>query len=131
MAFDYNQMAVVANTLIAQFGKPLIISILSTVPANSSMPWRGSNTADQVDVTVQGVIVPFHLPRQTEYTAEQDDIIRRGGMRALVACLSTTIDLLTATILVDSGTNFTWQIKGSKVLAPGPVNLLYEFWIQR
>jgi hypothetical protein len=131
MAINYATLALVAQSLIEANGKTLTISVTSTVPTNSTMPWRGANTADQVDVSVLGVIVPFHLPRQTEYTAEQDDIIRRGGQRALVACASTTTDLTTATLLVDSSTGLTWQIKGCKVLAPGPVNMIYEFWIQR
>lgn len=129
---DYNALALMSQQLLEANGKPLTIIIRSTLVINADQPWRGTNSATQIEVPVIGVVVPFHLQRLTEYTEELQEIIRRGGMRGLVAAKSTNgNDLQTAETLIDSSTGYKWNIRGLKVIQPGTVKLLYEFVLAR
>lgn len=131
MGIDYNRMAALAQTLIEANGKPLTVIIRSTLPTDATKPWRGTNIADQTVVTVTGIVVPFRLQRSSQYSEEINELIRRGAMRGLISALSTEMDLQTATTVIDSSTGYRWQVKGLKVLNPGPVKLLYEFILAR
>ena len=131
MPVDYNKMATIAKTLIEANGKTLTVIVRSTVVADVTKPWRGTDPADQTEVTVLGIVVPFRLQRISEYSEEVMELIRRGAMRGLIAALSTDVDLQTATTIIDSSTGYKWQVKGLKVLNPGPVKLLYEFILAR
>lgn len=126
MAINYTKLASIAQRLIESNGNSMTIVVRSSVPTDSSKPWRGTNQSDEVSVTVTGVILPFNLPKAGEYKAVEKELYRRGAASVYIAANSTTVDLKFATNLIDSSTGLTWQIQSIKQYNPGGISLLWE-----
>src|SRR5690606_40894082 len=76
MAEFYDEMTIVAAELINEFGRELTLVKESRTPADPDKPWRGTDDAGAVSVTVKGAVVGF------DDDLVDGDMIRRGDLDA-------------------------------------------------
>jgi len=125
MALNYPKLAATADRLIAQNGKMVTFYRQSQTPADVTKPWRGAGANNDADTLgpVKAVVIP---------NDELDDkeAMRRGDATGYVAAstflLGTTPeDMVQIDRMVDNE-GYTWHVHGVKIIAPGPIRILYE-----
>lgn len=121
MAFDYAELAQIADDLINEFGRPVIIRVNTDVIPDPTKPWKATGSTSS-DTTVLAVEVPFTVDRPEGTHRSRDD------KRFLIAGPSlATIEI--DHLLVDGGA--IWAVTNPIIIRPGPLTVLYDVLVRK
>lgn len=125
---DWSPIVLIAQTMIAQYGRAIDVLKLSSTPADSVKPWRGPGQAGVADiVSTIGVFVP---PTGDEFgrSIANEDMLARIDQIALIG--QTATDIEKYDVIIDSD-GLRYKVEWSWVLKPGSVIILYAFGVCR
>jgi len=133
MAFDYDALADDALALITEFGRTATFVKFDETPADAAKPWRGNLTPRETPSASTSILTLFAHPSsatQLGLSIREADFTGRETQIAVIAPGSTSvIDYKTYDEVLDGTTR--WKITRTEVLKPGPVEMLYFFFLER
>lgn len=119
--FDYTELVADADEIIAEFGRQVTFIKTTSVPRDSSRPWRGPSVSNDTVLNDRwAAVVP--------YTSDDDKDAVRAGVKMVIVSASQFPD--------DDGELFdkmtdsdgsTWDLHNAQVINPGSVRVLYIF----
>lgn len=129
---DYVSLADVAERLIEKNGRTIsLVRRDQGNPVDSAKPWRSSTEADEITVSVLGVVIKF----------EKEDfdgtLVRRGDKRALIAANSVTdaggsasnLKIEDYDHIIDGTTR--WKIIDAETVEPGDTRVYYDIQVRQ
>lgn len=133
MAFDYATLADDALDLIVEFGRSATFVKFDETPADGAKPWRGNLTPRDAPAASTTILTAFVHPSsatQLGLTIREPDFTGRETQIAMIAPGSTSvIDYETYDEILDG--TIRWKITRTEVLKPGPLKMLYFFFVER
>lgn len=124
MPFDYSELAKVALSLVAEFGKSVTLIRQSTDPADPQKPWR-ANSPVANETTVNAAIIPIRESVIVPQTALQ----RNATSVAYIA--SQGSGDVRGTHFLDESADVRWRVLDIETYAPGPTPLLHVLFLVR
>lgn len=136
MAINYQRMVKIAQKLIDENGRDVVLTLNDRTPVDGTKPWRDSGT-NSTQITVRAVV--FQSPieetavdgQKLAYSRELiHDPVRRGDMLAIVAAKDVvSIDMNTVDTLLD-GTDL-WHVITVDNIQPGPVLVAVQLKLRK
>lgn len=128
MAIDYDRMAQVARTLIADNGRQIVARKLQNSASDASKPWRGNTDPDVggagLDpVTLDAVAVPPSSLNELGYKVTNPGLVQQASNVFIVAPPETPVDLTPYDEVVDGSS--VYRIIQLDELRPADTTLLY------
>jgi len=127
-ALDYADLLTVAQTLIEETGRSVVLSKLDDSLLDSNKPWKpsgGNSGTDQV--TAFATFVPLSSMQELGMSIKDNELFKRATQVCLVA--GNAVDLRDHNMITDNGSD--WRIEAAEVLAPGDTTLLYAFGVSQ
>lgn len=118
MAFDYSELATVAQELLRDFGKPVTLTKKNRSAADAAKPWRGPSAADTT-ANVYAVVVP------NDRADEKQGLTRRGAATGFVAALDAPSSNIEEFDTLNDGSK-VWKIEAVRIYNPGTTRLVYK-----
>ena len=128
---DYTSFRLLAERLIETNGRDLsLVRRDQDNPTDPAKPWRESTEADEITVTVRGVVVEF----------EKEDfdgtLVRRGDKRILVSDKSVTDTSSAANLKIEDydfvqDASVRWKIMTAETIEPGPLRIYYDLQVRQ
>jgi hypothetical protein len=129
---DYASLAAVADRLIRENGRDVVLTRNDRAPADASKPWRGpASPGAPTNLTVKAVFVD---PMGSGWGREDEDepfgVLKRGAQLFMVSATAVSSNLVETFDALTDGADL-WKIDKVHKLKPGTVNLLYGLEVSR
>lgn len=127
MAFDYSPVLLVANNLIAEFGRSITLNQIDKTAADPTKPWKGSNGTRVKLADTMGVFAAVSSLRKLGEGWIDDELLKTATMLCLVGGQELPFELAD---VIQDGTQ-EWKVEWAEVLQPGTPKLLFAFSVTR
>lgn len=127
MAFDYNPIILVANNLIAEFGRPITFNQIDKTASDPTKPWKGSNGARVKIADSNGVFAAVSSLRKLGEGWIDDELLKSATLLCIVGGQAADLEL--ADVIQDGAQE--WKVEWAEVLQPGTPKLLFAFSVTR
>lgn len=121
---DHQRFIALALRLIAKHGRDVNFQIISSTPADTDKPWRGTATAPTTIGPLKAVFVPF---RGFEFGSVFNDTALFKEVEQICLVAGGQGSLETAHLVTDSGKDY--KIEWAQRLRPGDQTVLYAFGV--
>lgn len=115
-----------ALRLLKKHGRDVSLKIISGVPVDTDMPWRGTATAPTTIGPMKGAFVPY---RGFEFGSAFMDAQLFKECEEICLIAGSQGDLETAHILIDRGKDF--KVEWIQRLFPGEQKIFYAVGVNR
>lgn len=116
---EYTAFRQLASRMIQQKGRPITLRRLSTVPADSGMPWKGGNDLVFADTLVTGVFTSFDVE-----IFNGTEVQREDAMVLIAADDIGGVSPKAGDRILDGAQ--TWAVINHRETRPGAESILYE-----
>lgn len=128
MAFDYNPIILIANNLIAEYGRPITLKQIDKTASDASKPWKGSGGARiQIGNPTNGVFAAVSSLTKLGEGWIDDELLKTATMLCIVGGQEEPFE--TADVIQDGAQE--WKIEWAQVLQPGSSKVLFAFSVTR
>lgn len=121
---DHQKYIATALRLIAKHGRNVTFKVLSSTPADTDKPWRGTASAPTPIGPLKAVFVPF---RGFEFGSEYTDTALFKECEQVCLVAGGQGDLETAHLITDNGKDY--KVAWVQRLKPGDQTVLYAFGV--
>lgn len=134
MAFDYSGLKTVADTLIADFGRSIVLRRNSRTPAVPGTPWGAPSEAAS-DIQAIDAIGVFLSPERKAFDAVTAGIglglsnVEEKTARVLVAAVDDLPEEMGRDWKIDDGTR-VFEVVSSQPIKPGGTLMYYDLEVK-
>lgn len=121
---DHQRFITLALRLIAKHGRDVTFKVISSTPADSDKPWRGTAAPPAPIGPLKAVFVPF---RGFEFGSEFTDNALFKEVEQICMVAGSQGSLETTHLISDSGKDY--KVEWVQRLRPGDQTVLYAFGV--
>lgn len=128
MSLDHIEFVELAQEMIDEEGRTIVLQKLSGAAADPQKPWRGEGAPTvEAQKAVKAVFLPLQSAVDLGLFVANDDLLKKASQVAIVA--HTDTDLTGFNVIQDMG--MAWGVEWCKALRPGELTILYAFGVKK